>query len=78
MANFLDAVRTGAPIDCPIEDAARSTAMVQLGAIAYETHSVVEWDAASEQIVDNPEAAALLKRDYRAPYQHPYPYKKRT
>ncbi len=78
MANFLDAVRAGTPVDCPIEDAARSTAMVQLGAIAYETHSVVEWDAASEQIVDNPEAAALLKRDYRAPYQHPYPYKKRT
>lgn len=76
MANFLDAVRTGAKLDCPIEDAAKSTGMVQLGMIAYETHSVVNWDEASEEIVDNPEASKLLKREYRAPYKHPYPYRK--
>ena len=75
MANFLDAVRTGTELDCPIDDAAKSTGMVQLGMIAYETQSVVKWDEASEQIVDNPEAAKLLKREYRAPYKHPYPYK---
>ncbi len=74
MANFLDAIRTGAELDCPIEDAAKSTGMVQLGMIAYETQSVVKWDEASEQIIDNPEAAKLLKREYRAPYKHPYPY----
>ena len=76
MANFLDAVRTGAPVACPIEDAARSTAMVQLAMIAYETQSVVKWDQDAEAIVDNPDAARLLKRDYRAPYKHPYPYKR--
>jgi hypothetical protein len=75
MANFLEAVRAGVEVDCPIEDAARSTGMVQLGMIAYETQSVVQWDEASEQIVDNPEAARLLKREYRAPYKHPYPYR---
>ena len=26
----------------------------------------------SEQIVDNPNAAKLLKREYRSPYEHPY------
>ncbi len=76
MANFLDAVRTGAKVDCPIEEAARSTAMVQLAMIAYETQSVVHWDQQAEQIVDNAEAARLLQREYRAPYKHPYPYKK--
>ena len=76
MANFLAAVRSGEKLDCPIEDAAKSTGMVQLGMIAYETQSVVKWDEASEEILDNPEASKLLKREYRAPYKHPYPYTK--
>ena len=72
MANFLDCVRTRRPPDCQVEDAYRSTTTVQLGMIAYESASVVRWDEASEQILDNPAAAALLKRDYRPPYTHPY------
>jgi hypothetical protein len=45
---------------------------VQLGMIAYESNSVVSWDGVNRQILDNPPAAALLKRDYRAPYVHPH------
>ena len=29
------------------------------------------WDAATEQISDNPAAASLLKLEYRAPWKHP-------
>ena len=58
---------------CPIEDAFRSTATVQLGMIAYETASTVDWDAASEQIVGNEPAGRLLRREYRSPWTHPYP-----
>jgi predicted dehydrogenase len=72
MANFLDCVRTGKQPDCPVEAGFQSTATVQLGMIAYESGSTVQWDAATEQIVDNPEASKLLKRDYRKPYLHPY------
>ncbi len=72
MANFLDCVRTGEQPDCPVEAGFQSTATVQLGMIAYESGSVVQWDAASEQIIDNPEASKLLKRDYRKPHMHPY------
>jgi len=71
MAAFLRAVRTGKPTACPIEDAYRTTATVQLGMIAYESNSVVDWDAATEQIPNNPAAAKLLKRNYRPPYKHP-------
>lgn len=70
--DFLRAVRTRKPPVCSVEDAWRSTATVQLAAIAYETESVVRWDAAAGKIVDNPAATALLKREYRAPYKHPY------
>ena len=72
MENFLKAVRTRKQPACTIEDGFRSTAMVQLGMIAYETASTVRWDEASEQIVDNPAAAKLLKREYRQPWKHPY------
>lgn len=72
MAAFLEAVRTRGEPACGIEDAYRSTATVQLGMIAYETASTVRWDASTDQIVDNPAAAKLLKREYRQPWVHPY------
>jgi predicted dehydrogenase len=72
MADFLAAVRGGGKPSCLIDDAFRSTATVELAMIAYETASTVRWDEATEQILDNPAAAGLLKREYRAPYQHPY------
>jgi hypothetical protein len=71
MAEFLDAVRNRTQPGCVTEDGFRSTAAVQLGAIAYETGSKVRWDAAAQAITDNPAAAKLLKRDYRAPWRHP-------
>jgi hypothetical protein len=72
MANFLECVRTRRQPACPIERGFQSTATVQLGMIAYESGSVVHWDAGREEITDNPASAALLKRDYREPYEHPY------
>ena len=72
MADFLRAVRTRKQPACAIEEGYRSTATVQLGMIAYETASTVKWDEKAEQIIDNPAAAKLLKREYRKPYEHPY------
>lgn len=72
MANFLDAVRNGEPLACPIEEGFKATATVQLGMIAYESGSVIQWDEASEQIPGNELASSLLKREYRAPWKHPY------
>ena len=40
--------------------------------IAYEVGARITWDAKSEQITGHPDAARLLKRDYRAPWRHPY------
>ncbi len=72
MAEFLAAVRSRTQPSCTIEHGYRSTATVQLGMIAYESNSVVRWDSATEQIPNNPAAAALLKRDYRKPWVHPF------
>jgi predicted dehydrogenase len=72
MADFLAAVRQRRQPVCVMSDAFKSTATVQLAMIAYETGSTVHWDADKLEIVDNPAAAALLQRTYRAPWQHPF------
>jgi predicted dehydrogenase len=72
MAEFLEAVRTRRQPGCPIEEGVTSTTAVKLAMIAYETGSRITWDAARAQVVGNPEAAKLLKRDYRAPWVHPW------
>ena len=72
MAEFLEAVRSRRAPGCPIEEGVRSTTAVKLAMIAYDTGTRVTWDGQREQIVGNPEAARLLKRDYRAPWTHPF------
>lgn len=72
MRDFLQAVREGRQPSCPVEEGARSTITVQLAMIALDTESTVRWDEKRGEIVDNPAAQQLLKRDYRAPYRHPY------
>jgi predicted dehydrogenase len=72
MVEFLNAVREKKPPGCLIEDAFLSTAAVKLAMISYETGTKVVWDSKTETVVENPAAAKLLKRDYRAPWRHPF------
>ena len=73
VGNFLTAVRNKDRnlISCTPEDAFKSTATVQLAMISYNTGSIVKWDQQKTEIIGNPEASALLKREYRDKYQHP-------
>ena len=73
MGNFLAAVRNKDKnlVKCSPEDAFKSTATVQLAMIAYNTGSVVKWDQQKHEIITNPEATMLLKRDYRGKFVHP-------
>jgi predicted dehydrogenase len=69
---FLECVRSRKQPSCTMESGHQTTTTVQLGMIAYESASVVQWDAKTEQILNNPAASALLKREYRKPWVHPY------
>jgi len=71
--NFLNSVRNKDKrlISCTPEDAFQSTATVQLAMISYYTGSVVKWDQQKKEIIGNPGASWLLKRDYRGIYKHP-------
>ena len=73
VANFLHAVRNKNQklIDCPPEDAFQSTATVQLAMISYYTQSLVKWDPLKNDITENKQASALMRREYRGKYKHP-------
>jgi len=71
VAEFLEAVRTRGRVSCPPEDAYQSTATVQLAMIALKSGGRVDWDSATQQVLDNPKASALLARPYRGPWVHP-------
>jgi len=73
VGNFLTAVRNKDKnlISCTPEDAFKSTATVQLAMISYNTGSIVKWDQHKKEIIGNPEASELLKREYRGKYTHP-------
>ncbi len=72
VADWLEAVRTRRQPACLPQDAFFSSATVQLAMIAYETKSRVDWDASAMTIPNEASAARLLKREYRAPWKHPF------
>lgn len=64
----LDAKR--APIG-GIETAHRASVLPLLGMISWRVGRSIEWDGAKEQIVGDTEAAKLMSRPYRTPWQYP-------
>jgi hypothetical protein len=55
-----------------LEDAQKTTSCITYGDIAYRTKANLVIDSASMDITNNQDAFAMLKREYRAPYVHPY------
>lgn len=67
--NFLECMRTRERPISDIEIGHRSTSTCLLGNIAYRTRRTITWDAAQEEISNDPEASKLLSRTYRAPWK---------
>jgi predicted dehydrogenase len=70
-ADFLDAIGTGRRSACDIELGHRSTNMALLGMLSLKLGRSVAWDGQKCEIVGDPEASKLLRRDYRAPWKYP-------
>jgi predicted dehydrogenase len=69
-ANFIEAVRTRdrSILNAEIEEGHLSSAFCHLGNIALRLGRKLQIDPATESFIDDAEANAMLKRDYRAPY----------
>lgn len=73
-ANFLKAVRSRrvSDLNCDVLEGHLSAALCHLANISYRVGGrSLEFDAAKERFVNDDEADALLKRDYRAPWVVP-------
>ena len=66
--NFIECVRSRKKPAADVEIGHHSTIVAHLGNIAYRTGHKIRWDAAKEEIVDDPEAAKLLARQPRKPW----------
>ncbi len=70
--DFVDAIRTQRRPNADIEEGHRSTLLSQYANISYRLGGVkLVIDAETETIVDNEQANAMLKRQYRAPWVVP-------
>ncbi len=71
--NFIDVVRSRnkAELNAPIEEGHYSSALMHLANISYRLGRSLNFDPKTEMIVGDKEAAAMLKRQYRAPYVVP-------
>jgi len=71
--NFLDCVRTRQQPVAPAETAHLSCGLVHLGEVAYRAGRVLHFDPEQEQIIGDPEANAMLTKEYRDPWGIPDP-----
>ena len=72
-ANFLQAVRSRrvSDLNCDVLEGHLSAALCHMANISYRVGRGLEFDAAKERFMNDNEANAMLKRDYRAPWVVP-------
>jgi len=71
IANFVDCIRTRQRPNADIEMVHHSTLLSHYGNAAYRTGRRLKIDPATEGFVDDAEANALVKREYREPWVVP-------
>ena len=62
--NFVEAIRTGAQLNSPIEEGHKSVTMLHLGNIAWRVGRELQCDPANGHIVKDSQAMKLWRREY--------------
>jgi len=70
-ADLLQSIRSGARPVCDIEEVHRSTNVSLLGMLSLKLGRSLVWDGERTQVVGDPEANRLLRRDYRKGWEYP-------
>ncbi len=73
MLNFLQAIEHGGRPVADIEEGHISTASCLIANLSMQTGRAMTYDPVHRQILNDPEATALLRRSYRSPWVHPEP-----
>jgi hypothetical protein len=67
-ANFLECIKSRELPICDVEIGHRSATVCHLNNMVARLGRKIQWDAASEKIIGDDEAAAMLSRPYRQPW----------
>jgi predicted dehydrogenase len=71
VTNFLDCVRSRQEPNAGAEVTHLTCGLVHLGEIAYRVGRVLHFDPSTESVQGDPEAAAMLSKEYRRPWTLP-------
>ena len=71
VANFIDCMKTKNKPNCDIEIAAHIARFSHMGNIAYRLGRKLNWDGVKQEFINDPEANAMTKATYRAPWSLP-------
>ncbi len=69
--DLIDAIDKKRQPVCSMEVGHLSTNVSLLGMLSMKAGRSIEWDGEKEIVINDPEANALLKRDYRGPWKYP-------
>lgn len=69
LQNWLDAIRSGTPLNAPVEVGHRTITVCHLANLARELNRPLRWNPKSERFVDAASANALLERPRRAGFE---------
>jgi len=70
-ADFLGAIRENRRPVADIEEVHYSTNVSLLGMLSYKLGRGIQWDGEKEQVIGDPEASRLLRREYRKGWDYP-------
>ncbi len=70
-ADFIDSIEKKRKPAADIETAHRSSCLPMLGMISQKAGRSIQWDAEKEEIIGDPEASKLMRREYRGEWKYP-------
>jgi len=71
VSNFIDCLKTRNKPNCDIETGAHIARFSHMGNIAYRLGRKLNWDGVKQEFINDPEANAMTKAIYRAPWSLP-------
>jgi predicted dehydrogenase len=69
--DFLNAIKTGSEPFAGIEQGRQATNMALLGMLSTRLGRSIDWDHPNDRIPGDEPANAMLRRDYRRPWEYP-------
>ncbi len=69
--NWFDCIKSREKPICDVAIGHRSASVCHLANIAIRVGRKITWDPSRQEIVGDTEAAAMLRRPYRQPWEHP-------